>query len=202
MREIKWGQNAGISGKDLDRIPAKNKIGVNRYSLYNILSVKRMTLDITILIHFKETILNNNEIKPLWVTGFSDGESYFSVSILRNTLYKTGFVFIPSFSIELKDKDLDLLYKIQTFFNGVGKIHKIKSKGHAVYTVSSIKELEKIIIPHFLKYPLLTVKRVTFLLFKEIVNLMYNKRHLTKEGAQYIINMIVSMNNGRTNKFL
>jgi hypothetical protein len=124
------------------------------------------------------------------------------VSISRNTLYKTGFSLIPAFSIELKDKDLDLLYKIQTFFKGVGKIHKIKSKGHVVYTVSSIKELEEIIIPHFIKYPLLTVKRITFLLFKDIVHLMYNKSHLSLEGAQYIINIIASMNKGRTNKFL
>lgn len=94
------------------------------------------------------------EIKPLWITGFSDGESSFSVSISRNALYKTGFSFIPAFSIELKDKDLDLLYKIQTFFQGVGKIHLIKNKGHAVYTVSSIKELKEVIIPHFIKYPL------------------------------------------------
>jgi hypothetical protein len=142
------------------------------------------------------------EIKPLWITGFSDGESSFSVSISRNALYKTGFSFIPAFSIELKDKDLDLLYKIQTFFQGAGKIHLIKSKGHAVYTVSSIKELEEIIIPHFVRYPLLTVKRVTFLLFKDIIDLMHNKKHLDLKGAQSIINIIVSMNKGRTDKFL
>jgi len=95
-----------------------------------------------------------------------------------------------------------LLYKIQTFFKGVGKIHKIKNKGHAVYTISSINELEEVVIAHFLNYPLLIVKRITFLLFKEIVHLMYNKNHLTLDGAQYITNVIASRNKGRTNKFL
>ncbi len=142
------------------------------------------------------------DIKPLWITGFSDGESSFSVSISRNALYKTGFSFIPVFAIELKDKDLDLLYKIQIFFKGVGKVRLIKSKGHAVYTVSSITELKEVIIPHFIRYPLLTVKRVTFLLFRDIINLMYNKKHLDLKGAQSIINIIVSMNKGRTDKFL
>lgn len=146
--------------------------------------------------------LNIKEIKPLWVTGFSDGESSFSVSISRNTLYKTGFTFIPAFSIELKDKDLGLLYEIQTFFKGIGKIHKIEDKGHVVYTVSSINELEEVIIPHFVKYPLLTIKRVTFLLFKDIVHLMYKKTHLTLEGAQHIINIKASMNKGATDKLL
>ena len=145
---------------------------------------------------------NINEIKPLLVTGFSDGESSFSVSISWNALYKTDYVFIPAFSIELKDKDIDLLYKIQSFFKGVGKIHKIKSKDHVVYTVSSINELEEVIISHFIKYPLLTVKRITFLLFKEIVHLMYKKSHLTLEGTRSIINIIASMNKARTDKFL
>jgi len=146
--------------------------------------------------------LNIKEIKPLWITGFSDGESSFSVSISRNTLYKIGYTFIPAFSIELKDKDIDLLYEIQTFFKGVGKIHKIKDKGHAVYTVSSINELEEVIIPHFVKYPLLTVKRIAFLLFKDIVHLMYEKTHLTLKGMQSIINIRASMNKGMTGRFL
>jgi hypothetical protein len=93
---------------------------------------------------------------------------------------------------------LKLLYKIQDFFKGAGKVHLIKNKGHAVYVVSSVHELESIIIPHFIKYPLLTKKRISFLLFKDIINLMYNKNHLTLEGAQSIINIKASMNNGVT----
>jgi hypothetical protein len=145
---------------------------------------------------------NSNNLKPMWITGFSDGESSFSVAISRNKAYKTGIYFIPAYAIELKDKDLDLLYKIQAFFKGVGRIHRIKGKGHAVYVVSSIPDLMEVIIPHFTKYPLLTVKRITFLLFKDIVELMYKKNHLTLEGAQSIINIIASMNKGRTDKFL
>jgi hypothetical protein len=43
-------------------------------------------------------------------------ESYFSAAISRNNLYKTSYKFAPDFGIELKDKDLFLLYKIQSFF--------------------------------------------------------------------------------------
>jgi hypothetical protein len=42
----------------------------------------------------------NKEIKALWLIVISDGESSFSVYISLNTLYKTGFTFIPAFSIE------------------------------------------------------------------------------------------------------
>lgn len=151
-----------------------------------------------------EVIKNNQDyscLNPMWVTGFSDGESSFSVSVARNDLYKTGYKFIPAFAIELKDKDFKLLYKIQDFFKGAGKVHLIKNKGHALYVVSSVHELESIIIPHFIKYPLLTKKRISFLLFKDIIDLMYNKNHLTLEDAQSIINIKASMNNGVTKKF-
>jgi len=37
------------------------------------------------------------------------------------------------------------------------------------YTVAAQKELIEVIIPHFLKYPLLTEKQADFLLFKSIV---------------------------------
>ena len=125
-------------------------------------------------------------LNPMWVTGFSDGEASFSVSI-SNNLYKTKYSIGPRFSIELKDIDLDLLYKIKYFFNDVGKIYILEKKGHAVYTVTKISDLQTVIIPHFTTYPLLTVKRITFLLFKEIINLMYNKKHLDMEYRNTII---------------
>jgi|HubBroStandDraft_3_1064219.scaffolds.fasta_scaffold334214_1 hypothetical protein len=58
-------------------------------------------------------VLNNIGLDPMWVTGFSDGESYFSVSVSRNKFSKCGIKFIPAFAIELHDKDFNLLYIIQ-----------------------------------------------------------------------------------------
>jgi hypothetical protein len=113
-----------------------------------------------------------------------------------------GYEFIPVFTIELKDKDINLLRRIQHFFKGAGKIHLIKNTNYLVYVVSSVHELESFIIPHFIKYPLLTVKRINFLLFKDIVDLMHKKNHLNLEGAQSIINIRASMNNGVNGKFM
>ena len=64
------------------------------------------------------------------------------------------------------------------------------------YSVSSVKDLTNTIIPHFLKYTLLTQKAADFLLFKTIVSLINNKVHLTIEGLNQIINIKASMNTG------
>lgn len=49
---------------------------------------------------------------------------------------------------------------------------------------------------HFIKYPLLTQKRVDFLLFKSVVELINRKEHLTTEGLHKIVSIRASINNG------
>jgi hypothetical protein len=58
----------------------------------------------------------NDKLNPFCVSGFSDGESTFSISILKNNKSKTGWTILPEFSIELKSQDIELLHKIQSFF--------------------------------------------------------------------------------------
>jgi hypothetical protein len=95
-------------------------------------------------------------------------------------------------------KDALILEKIHSFF-GVGNFRIQENKGRnsiAVYSVESLKELINVIIPHFDKYPLLTQKRADFELFKQIVNLMDKKEHLTIEGINKIISIRASINKG------
>lgn len=132
-------------------------------------------------------------LNPYWVTGFSDAESSFSIRIYKDNTRKLGWGVKPIFSIELHNRDLLLLKRIQTFF-GVGSIYKHRS--NMAYSVQSIKDLLLIIIPHFDKYPLLTKKQNDFIIFKKILYLMDKKVHLLNEGLQEIINLRASMNKG------
>lgn len=61
--------------------------------------------------------------------------------------------------------------------------------------VNSFRDLS-IIKEHFNKYPLLTQKRADFELYKQVVDLMNRKEHLTKEGLNKIVAMKASMNLG------
>ena len=67
-----------------------------------------------------------------------------------------------------------------------------------IYSVQSIKDLTNVIIPHFLKYPLLSQKRADFELFKSIVELMVHKEHQTLVGLHKILSIKASMNKGLT----
>lgn len=60
--------------------------------------------------------LKDEVLHPLYVTGFSDGESTFTVSIVRSKSYSTGWAVHLSFAIGLNQKDIALLYLIKSFF--------------------------------------------------------------------------------------
>nr|ATI20339.1 LAGLIDADG endonuclease [Juglanconis sp.] len=64
-----------------------------------------------------------------------------------------------------------------------------------LYRVSSLKNL-RIIIAHFDKYTLLTKKLADYLLFKQSVDLIENKAHLTIEGLLKLVSIKASLNWG------
>ena len=82
------------------------------------------------------------------MTGFSDGESSFHVTVCTNKAYKTGWSIVPMYAIELHKKDLAVLLKIQRLFGDIRKIYHLKKKGHVVYNVTSVKDLHNVIISH------------------------------------------------------
>lgn len=96
------------------------------------------------------------------------------------------------FSITLHAKDINLLNRIRDFF-GVGNVNIYGDK--AFYRVDSRENLQNIIIPHFEKYPLITQKASDLILFKEVLNLVYNNK-LTLELFQTILNIKASHNKG------
>ena len=138
-------------------------------------------------------------LSPNYVSGFSDGESSFHVSILKKKGYKIEYQILPIFTIQLHIKDIDLLEKIQSFF-GVGVIRKKIKSNSVIYSIQSLKDINSILIPHFDKYLLLTKKRADYILFKKVTDLMNKGKHLTKNGLIKIIKIKASMNKGLNEK--
>jgi len=99
--------------------------------------------------------------------------------LLKIKKSEVGLRVQPRFQIGLHSKDRVLLELISSSF-GVGTIYK-QGKESCQLVVSSIKDLE-IIISHLDNYPLITQKRVDYLLFKQAIELIKNKEHLSLEG--------------------
>lgn len=87
-------------------------------------------------------------INPNYVTGFVDGEGCFSVYVSENVKPKNGWKINLVFSIYIDKRDIYILEKIDNFFNSVGNI-QTNPVGSITYSVTSIKDLSNIIIPHF-----------------------------------------------------
>lgn len=137
-----------------------------------------------------------NKLNPWFITGLSDSESSFIVNITKKPKYKTGYDVSLSFSIGLNEKDKALLENIQSYF-GIGQIYKHTQNCYS-YRVQSVKDLQ-VIITHFDKYPLITQKLADYLLFKEVVNIIELKKHLSKEGLEKIVGIKASINRGLSN---
>jgi hypothetical protein len=131
-------------------------------------------------------------LHPWFGSGFSDAEGSFIIRIGPNNKLKTGWRVQPVFSICLHEKDKIILERIKKYFK-VGNIHK--HSGTMQYIVSSPEDLA-VIIAHFEKYKLLTQKRSDYELWKQVVELMNSKEHLTPVGLQKIVNLRASINNG------
>ena len=66
----------------------------------------------------------------------------------------------------------------------------------ASFRVTSLREMIGVIIPHFDKYPLITQKRADYLLYKQTIMLIAEKKYLTEEGLQELVNIRASVNFG------
>lgn len=101
------------------------------------------------------------------------------------------------FIIEVHVKDLDLIYKIQTFFGGIGSV--TFNKKVARYSIQGIKDILNI-VNHFDRYPLQSYKQIDFAFWKKCINIILNKKHLTSQGLEEILSYKNSMNRGQSEK--
>ena len=138
-------------------------------------------------------------LDPWWVVGFVDGEGCFSVSIHKNELATKSFGWQvnPVFQVYQHEDEHELLERIARFF-GCGYItHKGPKSRVLTYSVSSMRQLEKSVIPFFNSHPL-RVKFQDFLKFSEVVRSLRNREHWTADGFERVVRLAYSMNaNGK-----
>jgi hypothetical protein len=141
-----------------------------------------------------------------WILGFTDGEGCFSVSFIRNKTTKTGWQIFPEFVITQGAKSLSALKIIKKYF-GCGKLfvnrrHDNHRENLYRYCVRSVTELEKVIVPFFLRNELKTFKMNDFRLFSKIILIMSAGDHLNIVGMNKIAKLVEKMNRRKKSRFL
>ena len=86
----------------------------------------------------------NFQLNPYFVTGFTDGEGCFHVSITEDKKLKVGWRVRLIFEIKLHSRDADLIKQIKVYFNVRGSIRENKELKSIIIQVSSPEDLAQI----------------------------------------------------------
>jgi hypothetical protein len=135
-----------------------------------------------------------------YISGFVDGEGSFNVSLRKKSDYRVGWQPVLSFNVSQRERTILAIMKRHF---GCGIIKRRKDGLHS-YDVTNPKAIQEKIIPFFEKYRFLSAnKKKNFSLFKRIVKIMAEKKHLGPKGFKELLEVREELNKGkgRTRKY-
>ena len=138
-------------------------------------------------------------LQDAWLSGFTDAEGCFNISITSNVRYTLGNVIKMRYLLDQKDNSI--LIVIQNLFR-FGKVTlRSNTDGVYRYTATGFKSMNDV-ISYFKIFPLYTKKAQSFHKWKMVHNIVYNKLHLNQEGLDQIkvLKKQININNSMTNK--
>ena len=133
-----------------------------------------------------------------YLAGFSDGEGSFNVSFRPREDYKAPWKISLCFNISQKDKVILALFKR---YLGCGTL---RSRPDDVwyYEVNNFSAIWDNVIPFFKRYKFLSAKKKRdFSKFCQIVEMIRDGEHLTKDGIKKILEIRRNMNDGGKRKY-
>jgi hypothetical protein len=128
-----------------------------------------------------------------YLSGYADGEGSFCISFSPRPKLRTLLEVRPSFSVS-QNGDRQEVLKIFQQYLGCGTIRRNPSDRTFKYEVRSIKDLISKVIPHFIKYPLLSSKKKDFETFTKICHMINGGKHLQKDTLKEIVELSYQMN--------
>ena len=155
-----------------------------------------ISLLLTLLLNIKKKYLKlkmNNMNKNFNIShnwGFTQSDGSFVISYINK---KSGVPIrpVPVFNFTQSKLDYDLFIEIQKKL-GIGKIYS--NRQNVTFVVKSIDEIIEVLLPLFDKYSLRGSKLAGYNIFKTVVLMIKEKRHLTLEGLIQILNLSYFMN--------
>lgn len=113
-------------------------------------------------------------LQDAWLSGLTDAEGCFNVTITSNARYALGHVIRMRYILDQKDSSI--LQVIRNLF-GLGKVTlRSETDGVYRYTITGFKSMDGV-VSYFKVFPLLTKKARSFEKWLTIHNLVSNKLH-------------------------
>jgi hypothetical protein len=141
-----------------------------------------------------------------WVVGFVDGEGCFSISVVKNAGCRLGWQVQHEFSVTQAAPSKSALEELIEFFGCGMIIENNRRDNHRYrlmrYAVKRRSDLNTLIIPFFEEHPLRTAKQQDFLSFCEVISMMRDDRHLTRDGLRQIAHITETMNRKQRSRYL
>ena len=131
-------------------------------------------------------------ITPENIAGLVVGEGCFYCESAADPKYKLGWRLRPAFCIEMRADERDVLEAVKrqlgcgnVYHLDFGRYRSYEDRGwqpHAKYRVSSVSDLHRSVVPFFDTNPLFGRKKQAFEIFRDLVHLLNENRHLTEPG--------------------
>ena len=132
-----------------------------------------------------------------YLSGFTDGEGSFSVSLRRRKDHTMGWQVVLTFNVSQKERTILALFKR---YLGCGRL-QTRSDGISYFVVSNPLSITQRVIPFFKRFNFLSqTKKRNFSIFEQIAELVQDKKHLIPEGLNKIISLREELNQGKGRK--
>jgi len=126
-----------------------------------------------------------------WIAGFTSAEGNFSVSLDKG-VFKSLL-----FKITQHEKDEVLLIAIKEYFN-CGYCYLRNNDNIMDFKVTKFSDINQIIIPFFIKNPILGLKSLDFNDWCLASDIVTNREHKSEKGILRIFEIQKGMNRGRS----
>ncbi len=136
-----------------------------------------------------------NDISDEYLSGFTDGEGCFYVGFSKRMDLPLKWQVITEFHLSQNPGGKNVLEAFrQRLGCGYLKLNHAQSLKDKTWVliVKDRKELKEKLIPFFKKHPLHTSKQDDFTVFIQVLDLIEQGRHLTKDGFREIVELVFS----------
>lgn len=137
----------------------------------------------------------SKKISNDYFAGFVDGEGCFYVGFSKRDDLPMKWQIVTEFHVSQNPGSRNVLEALQDRL-GCGYLKPNHAKSNSdktwILIVKDRGDLENQVIPFFKKHQLQSAKQQDFLIFKKVLQIIREKRHLTKEGFTEIVTLVFS----------